>query len=218
MGLRHSLEHIERKLLSRSVVNEGTPLVNGRHCRDVIRGLKETKRPGHDYGRIWAGDRLEYMHRLSHEVWIGPIPAGLDVMHRCDRPRCIEPEHLKAGTAKENSGDMVARGRHLAGAISRGEKRRGQPNWHVRGTKHPLSKLNETQARAIAADRREGQEIADQYGISLSLVYRIKNGLSWGWLVMDRVRPQGKPGRGSPKYRLGHGRMAAQIKKFSEGK
>lgn len=213
MGLRHSLEHIERRLLSRSAVNPATPVVEGCHCRDAIAGVYD-KRKDHDYGKLWDGSRLTYMHRLAHEVWIGPIPAGLDVMHRCDRPRCIEPRHIKAATSKENSQDMAAKGRHRNGA----EKRRGQPNWWGRGSRHALAKLNETQVRAIAADPRQGQVIADQYGVSLSLVYGIKSGRHWGWLVMERVRPSGKRGNRAPKARVTHGRMGALIKKFSEGK
>lgn len=217
MGQRHPRDYIERRLLSRSAVNVETPLVAGCHCRDAIKGVYDTRKD-HDYGRMTDGEKLQYMHRLAHEVWIGPIPAGLDVMHRCDRPRCIEPRHIRAGTSKENSEDMVRKGRHLLGVARSAAKRKGQPNWHGRGAKHPRAKLNETQVRAIAADPRQGQVIADQYGISLTLVYRIKNGLGWGWLTMERVRPSGKRGNRAPKARVTHGRMGALIKKFSEGK
>ena len=50
-------------------------------------------------------------HRASYEMFIGPIPAGLFVMHKCDNPRCVNPYHLKTGTAQENSTDMTDKSR-----------------------------------------------------------------------------------------------------------
>ena len=54
-------------------------------------------------------------HRVSHELFIGPIPEGMLVMHKCDNPRCVNPYHLKAGTAKENTLDMLQKKREQQG-------------------------------------------------------------------------------------------------------
>lgn len=70
------------------------------------------------YGRIARGRRGEFhkknsalVHRLSWELHNGPIPEGLLVLHRCDNPPCIRPDHLFLGTAKDNSDDKCAKGR-----------------------------------------------------------------------------------------------------------
>lgn len=47
-----------------------------------------------------------------YEQFYGPIPVGKIVMHACDNPRCIRPTHLQLGTYKENTQDMMQKGRH----------------------------------------------------------------------------------------------------------
>lgn len=60
-------------------------------------------------------DQNVLAHRFSYELRFGPIPSGKLVLHDCDNPWCVNPAHLRAGTPKQNSGDMVARGRAYSG-------------------------------------------------------------------------------------------------------
>lgn len=155
------------------MVNEATG------CREWQRA----KRGG--YGRLWDGERVVDTHRLSHEVFIGLIPAGLDVLHDCDNPCCIEPGHLKAGTPKQNTADMVAKGRHLAGRAICSAKFKGRAS-KSRGEKHPKAKLTAVQVLEIKpllnVRRVNVSALARQYGVSESLLRNIRSGRNWSWL------------------------------------
>ena len=73
---------------------------------------------GAGYGRVTIGDNRRVLaHRYSwayaHGVEIDDIPEGFFVLHSCDNPPCVNPNHLRIGTAKENNEDMMSRGRQV---------------------------------------------------------------------------------------------------------
>lgn len=72
-------------------------------------------RIAHGYGRLRVGSERVLAHRYSWRITNGPIPAGMSVLHRCDNPPCVRPDHLFLGTQLDNNRDRSAKGRSYRG-------------------------------------------------------------------------------------------------------
>lgn len=96
----------------------------GRSKEDIIKRLKErTQQNGRGcweytmyrtkkgYGIMWAFGSRWRAHRLSYYLFYGAIPVNTQIQHICDNPSCVNPDHLKPGTPKENTKDMLSRSR-----------------------------------------------------------------------------------------------------------
>jgi hypothetical protein len=68
------------------------------------------------YGRVFDHTySMKSSHRVAWELYIGPIPEGLQVLHKCDVRICVNPTHLFLGTSQDNHDDMWYKNRQPAG-------------------------------------------------------------------------------------------------------
>jgi hypothetical protein len=80
-------------------------------------GTGRTNPSGLEYGRLVFGSRSDgsrrsvSAHRLSYTAFKGEIPTGMNVLHKCDVPFCVNPDHLFLGTQGENMQDCLMKGR-----------------------------------------------------------------------------------------------------------
>ena len=120
------------------------------------------------YSRVLVGDRptgrrYVYAHRFVWEALNPPLLPGQCVLHRCDNPKCINPEHLFVGTQADNMKDMAAKGR---GGAPRGEK-------------HLSAKLTEEQAKYVLASSAKSSVLAKELGTTYQTIYALRTGITW---------------------------------------
>jgi hypothetical protein len=71
------------------------------------------QRHSRGYGYFCIKKRKKFAHRVAWELATGGDASGLVVMHSCDNPPCVNPAHLRLGTARDNAQDCIAKGRKL---------------------------------------------------------------------------------------------------------
>ncbi len=116
-------------------------------------------------------------HRFAYELFVGPIPDGLIVLHSCDNPSCINPLHLSIGTNDDNSKDMVAKGRQAYGS------RQGRSSL-TDSQVESIRKFHNS-ARSGKKKARDGtlKILSERYGISKDHVSVIVSGRTWRHVV-----------------------------------
>jgi hypothetical protein len=142
------------------------------------------------YGRV---SRRIYREALLHRLALETFSPGelTDekplALHNCpggDRPNCINPRHLWAGTVAENNEDMIRKGRHVA---PRGERngRHTKPERTARGERHASARLTGAQVNDIRRRRGAGESrtvLAREYRVSTAAILAIERGRSWAHL------------------------------------
>jgi len=132
------------------------------------------------YGRIvdvLGARKLVSAHRVSWEIHRGKIPVGLHVLHRCDNPPCVNPDHLFIGTARDNKADEVRKKRH---------------NFGSRNGMAVLTDTLVSELRRRCAAGEQQLKLAREYGLSPSGLNAVILGRSWRHLPILSHRARGR--------------------------
>lgn len=132
------------------------------------KGSKFTNR----YGQFRVYTKKVKAHRFSWIINGGFIPEGYCILHKCDNPPCVRPDHLFLGTNSDNTHDAIRKGRAALGKNLK----------HYCGENHPHSKLTEDLVRKIRRLHKEGKSkygLARKYGIGETTVGQIVNRITW---------------------------------------
>jgi HNH endonuclease len=123
------------------------------------------------YGQFRINGTTEQAHRASWMIFKGPIPQDdsaygtMNVLHKCDNPLCVNPEHLFLGDQSDNANDAVSKGR-----------------WGKRGMigeKHGRALLTEEQVRMIRASSESAEVLATALKVSKSAILHVRNRRTW---------------------------------------
>lgn len=135
--------------------------INEQGCHEVFSHTKDHDGYVRLCRRVNGVKKMLRLHRIVYEQCVGEIPEGLVVRHSCDQPSCINPNHLSVGTVQDNTDDKTSKGRQ------------------ARGVKNGRAKLTDSDVIEIRKDTRDRFVIGEEYGISDTMVYAIKNRVNW---------------------------------------
>ena len=125
------------------------------------------------YVRIRYNGKHDRLFRVLYQQKYGKIPKGLVLRHLCNNAWCVNVEHLKVGTQKENYQDMIDCGRSP----------KGKRNLKISGEKNNNHKLSEKQVKEIYLSKLNLKTLSKIYGVSTSNISYIKNKKQWQWLT-----------------------------------
>ena len=120
------------------------------------------------YGHFRCEKRMLHAHRVAWIIANGPIPDGLDVLHKCDNRPCVDVGHLFLGTQLDNVHDMYAKGRDVH-AFGERHGSRTHPERLARGERQGSARLTAEKVQRIFQLRGEGwtqERLGAEFGVS----------------------------------------------------
>lgn len=130
------------------------------------------------YGKVWLHRTVTLAQRAAYLLFVGEIPAGQVVRHRCHNRPCVRPSHLQLGTVQDNANDMVEAGRSLLG---------------VRNHNAKLSDEDVVLMREARAQGSSAKWLAEHFAVTDALVSQICTGKGWrhvGGPITPSIRAQ----------------------------
>ncbi|MBX3583571.1 MAG: HNH endonuclease [Rhizobiaceae bacterium] len=125
------------------------------------------------YGAIRVGKRMRKATHVSILLDTGSWPAqGLIACHKCDNPSCVRPDHLYAGTYKDNARDRDVQGRFV-------RPPRCSAARQVRGERQHLAKLTPDKVRMIRSGAGTPEHLAAKFGVAKRTIYQVLAGKTW---------------------------------------
>lgn len=125
------------------------------------------------YVRIRYNGKHDRLFRVLYQQKYGEIPKGLVLRHLCNNAWCVNVEHLKVGTYKENYQDMVNCGRSC----------KGKQNPKISGEKNHNHRLSEKQVKDIYLSDLSYNKLSKIYNVTSTNISYIKNKRQWKWLT-----------------------------------
>jgi len=115
------------------------------------------------YGQFRYNGGMKSSHRVAYELSFGKIPTGMSVLHKCDNPICVNPEHLFCGTHTDNMRDMCRKGRH--------------------SRKKPMARMTASEViecrRLYALGKATVKDLSKRFSLTFSGMYSVVFGTTW---------------------------------------
>jgi hypothetical protein len=166
---------LKQRLLSKIEKTETCWIWNAQTCKD-------------GYGKVKIEGKTVRGHRAFYQTFVGPIPDNLWVLHKCDNPSCVNPDHLFLGDVKDNVRDSIEKGRFNPHFASPDCKRYWYEPGYVK--KEPEKKLGIQPSKLLREQVEEIRKkykprvytqkmLAEEYGVHRVTINDIFNGRSW---------------------------------------